>query len=78
MMLEHDTDIHGNIQASPQIIILVIVLILFGAGKLADIGGALGKGIREFRKASKEANDATKEIDESLKEEDAQQKSSES
>lgn len=43
------------------IIILVIVLILFGAGKLAEVGGALGRGIREFRKASKEAEEATKE-----------------
>ena len=50
------------------VIILVIVLILFGAGKLADIGGALGKGIREFRKASDEAEEATKEAEESLKE----------
>ena len=44
------------------IIILVIVLILFGAGKLADIGGALGKGIREFRKASTDAEAAKKEL----------------
>jgi len=50
------------------VIILVIVLILFGAGKLADIGGALGKGIREFRKASDEAEEATKEVEEGLKE----------
>jgi sec-independent protein translocase protein TatA len=32
-------------------IILVVVLIVFGAGKLPQIGGALGKSIREFRKA---------------------------
>jgi sec-independent protein translocase protein TatA len=32
------------------IIILVIVLIIFGVGRLGDIGGALGKGIRAFRK----------------------------
>ena len=32
------------------IIILVIVLIIFGVGRLGEIGGALGKGIREFRK----------------------------
>ena len=32
------------------IIILVIVLIVFGAGRLPEIGGALGKGIRAFRK----------------------------
>ena len=34
-------------------IILVIVLIVFGVGKLPQVGGALGKGIREFRKSSK-------------------------
>ena len=34
-------------------IILVIVLIVFGAGKLPDIGEGLGKGIRSFRKAVK-------------------------
>ena len=33
-------------------IILVIVLIFFGVGKLPQVGGALGEGIREFRKAS--------------------------
>ena len=32
-------------------IVLVIVLIIFGVGRLAEIGGAMGKGIREFRKA---------------------------
>jgi sec-independent protein translocase protein TatA len=34
------------------IIILVLVLVIFGAGKLPEIGGALGKGIRSFRKAA--------------------------
>lgn len=33
------------------VLILVLVLIIFGAGKLPEIGGALGKGIRSFRKA---------------------------
>ena len=33
------------------IIILVIVLLIFGAGRLPEVGSALGKGIREFRKA---------------------------
>ena len=45
------------------IIILVIVLILFGAGKLAEVGGALGRGIREFRKASREVEEAGKEAE---------------
>ncbi len=35
------------------IIILVIILVIFGAGKLPQIGGAIGKGIREFRNASR-------------------------
>ena len=34
------------------IIILFIVLIIFGVGRLTDIGGALGKSIKEFRKAT--------------------------
>ena len=39
------------------IIILVIFLIIFGTGKLPEIGGALGKGIRNFKKASTEKPD---------------------
>ena len=35
------------------IIILIIVLIIFGAGKLPEIGAGLGKGIRNFKKATK-------------------------
>lgn len=34
------------------IIILVIVIIIFGVGKLPQVGGAIGKSIREFREAS--------------------------
>ena len=34
------------------IVILVIVLVVFGAGKLPEIGGALGKSIRNFKKAA--------------------------
>jgi len=34
------------------LIILLIVMMVFGVGKLPQIGGALGKGIREFREAS--------------------------
>ncbi len=32
-------------------IILVIILIIFGAGKLPEIGGAIGKGIKNFKKS---------------------------
>lgn len=40
------------------ILILVIVLIVFGPGKLPDIGSALGRGLREFRHASGDLEDA--------------------
>ncbi|MFV9504855.1 MAG: twin-arginine translocase TatA/TatE family subunit [Oscillochloridaceae bacterium umkhey_bin13] len=36
------------------LIILVIVIAVFGAGRLAGIGGALGGSIREFKKAVKD------------------------
>jgi len=39
-----------TIGATEGIIILVVILIVFGVGKLPQVGGALGKGIREFRK----------------------------
>lgn len=35
---------------SELVLILVIVLVIFGAGKLPEIGGALGRGIRSFKK----------------------------
>jgi len=34
------------------IIILFIIIIIFGVGRLPEIGGAIGKGLREFRRAS--------------------------
>ncbi len=39
------------------IIILVIILIIFGAGKLPEIGGAIGKGIRNFKKSVRETTE---------------------
>jgi sec-independent protein translocase protein TatA len=42
------------------ILLLVIVLIIFGPGKLPDIGNAVGKGIREFRKASNEIEESVR------------------
>ena len=38
-------------------IFLVIVLILFGPGKLPQVFGALGEGVRQFKKASREVNE---------------------
>lgn len=33
------------------LVIMVVALVLFGPGKLPEIGGALGKGIRDFKRA---------------------------
>ena len=49
------------------IIILVIIVIIFGAGKLPEIGSGLGKGIKNFKKATK---DEEKEKIEKKKEEE--------
>lgn len=41
------------------LIILVIVIIIFGVGKLGDVGGALGKSMKEFRSAASSEDDDT-------------------
>ncbi len=51
------------------IIILVIILIIFGAGKLPEIGGAVGKGIKNFKKSFQDQEEVedtkdTKKIEE--------------
>ena len=45
-------------QGPELLIILVLALVLFGAGKLGDVGGALGRSIREFRRASSDDESA--------------------
>ncbi len=42
------------------VILLVIVLIVYGPGKLPEVGGAIGKAMREFRKASTDLQDEIK------------------
>lgn len=44
------------------IIILVIIVIIFGAGKLPEIGSGIGKGIKNFKDATKK-DEASKKID---------------
>ena len=42
------------------IIILAIVVVLFGASRIGDIGGSIGRGIREFRREVKEGEQGEK------------------
>lgn len=57
-----------NVGPTELIIILVIVLIIFGAGKLPEIGTALGKGIKNFKKTTKEKEEDTPAIEEKKEE----------
>jgi sec-independent protein translocase protein TatA len=54
----------GGIGMPELLVILVIILIIFGAGKLPEIGAGLGKGIKNFKKATTdplEKSDKTEE-----------------
>ena len=54
----------GSIGTPELIVILVIALVIFGPGKLPEVGKAIGKGINEFKdaiSAPKKAVDKTKE-----------------
>lgn len=42
------------------LLLLIIVLIIFGPGKLPELGSAIGRGIREFRKESDKIIDEVK------------------
>ena len=53
------------------LIILVIIVIIFGVGKLPEIGSALGKGIKNFKKSMNENNEIT---DQSAKKENKEEK----
>lgn len=46
----------GGLGMPELIIILVIILIIFGAGKLPQIGEGMGKAIRNFKNATSEKN----------------------
>ncbi len=47
----------GNIGPGELVIIALIALLLFGAGRIADIGKGLGQGIKNFKKGLKEAEE---------------------
>ena len=47
----------GRIGMSELLVIFLLVLMIFGAKRLPEIGQALGRAIREFKKAGKEVED---------------------
>ncbi|MEI7904566.1 MAG: twin-arginine translocase TatA/TatE family subunit [Candidatus Firestonebacteria bacterium] len=50
----------GNIGLPELIVILVIALLVFGAGRLPEVGAQIGKGIKEFKKAMKDDGEGKK------------------
>lgn len=48
----------GGLGMPELLIILVIIMIVFGAGKLPDIGAGMGKAIKNFKKATQDQDDA--------------------
>jgi|TARA_B100001971_G_scaffold151257_1_gene140379 sec-independent protein translocase protein TatA len=58
----------GGVGVLELIIILVVVIIIFGVGRLPEIGGAIGKAIRDFRKSQ------SSEVDESAETETKEKK----
>ena len=49
----------GNLGFPELVIIMVVILLVFGAKRIPEIAGSMGKGIREFKK---NINDATREV----------------
>lgn len=60
----------GLLSPVHMVIILVIVLVLFGPGKLPDLGKGLGKGIREFKDALKGGMDSSSDKRDDAKRDD--------
>jgi sec-independent protein translocase protein TatA len=53
----------GNLGTTEILLIVLVVLIFFGAKKIPELAQGLGKGIREFKKATREIeNDVTNEV----------------
>ena len=50
----------GGVGATEILLICFLALILFGGGKLADIGKGLGEGIKNFKQGLREGDDAEK------------------
>ena len=59
----------GSIGMPELIIILLVILLLFGAKRLPELARGLGKGIREFKDATKHVEDEFKELEKDEKEE---------
>lgn len=53
----------GNLGFGEIMVIMLVVLLVFGAKRLPEVGASIGKGIREFKRSITETNDAITEKD---------------
>ena len=52
----------GNLSGSEILILMLIILLVFGANRLPDAGKAVGKGLREFKRALSEAENSIHQL----------------
>lgn len=57
----------GNLGAGEILIIVLVILLLFGAKKIPELAQGLGKGMREFKKSLKDVEDEIKKTDDEVK-----------
>jgi sec-independent protein translocase protein TatA len=65
--MEANPMFEGLLQPTHLLIIMVIVLIIFGPGKLPELGSSIGKAIRGFKKAMAEPDEKSGNIAETKK-----------
>ena len=59
----------GNIGTGEIILIILAILILFGAKKIPELAQGIGKGMKEFKKALKDVEEEVKDTDKQTKKE---------
>jgi sec-independent protein translocase protein TatA len=57
----------GNLGAGEILIIVLVILLLFGAKKIPELAQGLGKGMKEFKKSLKDVEDEIKKTDDEVK-----------
>jgi sec-independent protein translocase protein TatA len=60
----------GNLGAGEIILIILVILLLFGAKKIPELAQGLGKGMKEFKKAVKDVEEEIKKTDDDIKKQD--------
>ncbi|MCU0343957.1 MAG: twin-arginine translocase TatA/TatE family subunit [Ignavibacterium sp.] len=60
----------GNLGAGEIILIVLVILLLFGAKKIPELAQGLGKGMKEFKKSLKDVEEEIKKTDDDVKKTD--------